>query len=496
MNETQERKQGARFSPEVLSKSGPVPFAKKSRSWCRFVILSATLVISTPALTKAETLTQTLVDAYTHSGLLEENRALLRVADEDVALAVSALRPIINWSSDITREFGETRTNSSTRSIGSTDINLGITAELLLYDFGNARLQVDAQKELVLATRQNLISVEQAVLLRAVDAFMSVRRDARLESITRNNVNLLREELRSTKERFAQGTVTNTDVAQAEARLAGARSDLAFSESSLTRSVAEFVAAVGRKPGQLQPTRNLPQLNPDVEVSKAIALRGHPDLRREQHNVRVAEINIEVAETAQKPRISAFASASVGNEIGESDYDRVGRFGVEVTGPVYRGGELSAVVRQAISQRSAQLGVLHETRHAIEQDVVNAYADLRTARSVVVASKEAARAAKLALDGIRQEAELGEQTTLDILDAEQELLDANADVITAETDVVISSFTALAAIGQLTAEDLKLPVQIYDPEAYFNLVKTAPVPLSEQGRKLDRVLKALNRRTD
>ncbi|MEM1078099.1 MAG: TolC family protein [Pseudomonadota bacterium] len=177
-------------------------------------------------MTKAETLTQTLVDAYKHSGLLEENRALLRVADEDVAIAVSSLRPIINWSSDITREFRESRTDSSTQSISSTDINLSITADLLLFDSGNARLRVDAQKELVLATRQNLISVEQSVLLRAIDAFMSVRRDTRLESITSNNVTLLREELRSTNDKFAQGTVTNTDVAQAEARLAGARSDL------------------------------------------------------------------------------------------------------------------------------------------------------------------------------------------------------------------------------------------------------------------------------
>jgi outer membrane protein len=496
MDETITRTLVSLAAQDSPSECGCPPFAKKSKSRWRCGLLALAFALSTPASIHAETLTQALVDAYQHSGLLEENRALLRVADEDVAIAVSALRPIINWSSDITREFGETRTNSSTRNIGSTDVNLGITAELLLFDFGNARLQVDAQEELVLATRQNLLSVEQSVLLRAIDAYMSVRRDARLETITRNNVNLLRQELRSTKDKFAQGTVTNTDVAQAEARLAGARSDLAFAQSDLNRSVAEFVAAVGRKPGKLQPPRRLPELNPDVEISKSIALRGHPDLRREQHNVRVAEINIDVAKSAQKPRISAFASAGVGNEIGESDYDRVGEFGIEVTGPIYRGGELSSLVRQAISQRNAQLGVLHETRHEIIQDVADAYADLISARSVVVASKEASRAAELALDGIRQEAELGERTTLDILDAEQELLDANADVITAETDVVISSFAALAAIGQLTAEDLKLPVQLYDPEAYFDLVETAPVPLSEQGKKLDRVLKALNKNTD
>ena len=111
----------------------------------------------------------------------------------------------------------------------------------------------------------------------------------------------------------------------------------------------------------------------------------------------------------------------------------------------------------------------------------------------MVASKETSGAAELALGGIRQEVELGGKT---ILDAEQELLDANVEMISTEIDVVLSSFACLAAIGQLTAEDLRLPVQLYDPEAHFELVQTASVRLSAQGKKLDPVQKALNKKSD
>ena len=102
-------------------------------------------------------------------------------------------------------------------------------------------------------------------------------------------------------------------------------------------------------------------------------------------------------------------------------------------------------------------------------------------------------AAQIAFEGTREEARLGARTTLDVLDAEQELLDAEANLISASADVVIASYSVLAAIGELTAEDLNLGVQTYDPAAYYDLVKTAPVPISPRGQKLDRVLRALGK---
>lgn len=451
------------------------------------------LAVTTPALARAETLADALASAYEHSGLLDQNRALLRAADEDVAIAVSGLRPIINWTSDVTRSFGRNRGINGTINSNSTDVNVGITGQLLLYDFGRTRLQVDSQKELVLATRQALISVEQQVLLRAVQAFMNVRRNSEFVSIRQNNLRLLQEELRAARDRFEVGEVTRTDVAQAEARLATARSGLALAQGDLVQAVEEFRAAVGRKPGNLVPPSRLPRLSADVDAAKAVAVRRHPDMLQARHNVAVADLNIMVAKAAVRPTVNLTTRLSVGEEIGGGDFDRNGSVGVEVTGPIYQGGRLSAATRQAMAQRDAQRGALHEVRHTVQQNVGNAYANLRAARAAAVAGQEGVRAATVAFRGVREEAKLGARTTLDVLDTEQELLDARANLVSAQVDVYIAAYGVLAATGELTAKDLNLGVQTYDPTAYYNLVKDAPVARSKQGQKLDKVLRALGK---
>ena len=459
----------------------------------RVISLAVVMGLGLAVSGRAETLADAMASAYEHSGLLEQNRALLRAADEDVAIAVSRLRPIINWSSDLTRSFGRNRNATGTVNSSATDLNLGITGTLLVYDFGRTRLQIDAQKELVLATRQQLISVEQQVLFRAVQAFMNVRLNNEIVAIRQNNMRLLGEELRAAKDRFEVGEVTRTDVAQAESRLANARSGLALAQGDLTQAIEEYRAAVGRKPGNLSPPSQLPRLSGDVEAAKGVAVRRHPDMQQAQHNVAAADLNIAVARAAMRPTVNLAARLNAGEELGGSTYGRNGTVGVEVTGPIYQGGRLSAATRQAMAQRDAQRGALHEVRHSVKQNVGNAYAVLRAAQAATVAGEEGVRAATVAFRGVREEAKLGARTTLDVLDTEQELLDARANLVSAQVDVYIAAYGVLSATGELTAKDLNLGVKTYDPTAYYNLVKDAPVASSKQGRKLDKVLRALGK---
>ena len=127
----------------------------------------------------------------------------------------------------------------------------------------------------------------------------------------------------------------------------------------------------------------------------------------------------------------------------------------------------------------------------IRQQVANAYAQLAVARASREASDRQIAAAQVAFRGVREEATLGSRTTLDVLNAEQELLDARASLIAAQVSEVVASYSLLAAMGLLTADHLNLPVQQYDPSAYYNLVKTAPTADSPQGQALDRVLEAI-----
>ncbi|MEQ8895707.1 MAG: TolC family outer membrane protein [Roseovarius sp.] len=459
-----------------------------------FGAVSALMIgVVQPLAASAETLADALVSAYENSGLLEQNRALLRAADESVAQIVAELRPIINWSADITRTFGTTRSGGIARGADSNDLNLGISLDLLLFDFGRTNLRLQAAKETVLATRESLRNIEQQVLLRAVAAYMNVRRTGELVSVRQNNLRLLRQELRAANDRFEVGEVTRTDVALAEARLASAQSGLASAQGDLTQAVEEFRNAVGRSPGQLRAPQSLPNLSGDTDAAKAIAVRNHPDMRKAQYDVASADLTVAAAAAAMKPSVNLTTRLGAGEEIDGTDYSRSGSVGVTISGPIYQGGLLSSAKRQAMAQADSLRGALHVARKQVVEDVGNAYAILRAAQSSRLAGQEQVRAARVAFRGVREEAKLGARTTLDVLDAEQELLDAQAGLISAETDLYIAAYTVLETIGELTAKDLRLNVRTYDPATYYDLVKDAPVPISPQGQKLDRVLRALGK---
>ena len=467
-------------------------------------LLGLVAALVAPLSAAAETLGETLEAAYVNSGLLEQNRALLRAADEDVAQAVSALRPIIDWSAGVSRDFQRSSnstnfertglgSSSGTRTNASTTANIAITGRLLLYDFGRRDLLIDAAKETVLATRQTLISVEQAVLLTAVQAYMNVIRNREFVDLRENNLRLLREELRAAEDRFEVGEVTRTDVAQAQSAVALAQSGLAAAQGDLTRAIEEFREAVGRDPGSLQTPGDLTQLGRDVSAAKAAAVRRHPDILEAQRNVAAAELNMRAAQAAMRPDLNLTARLGASDAFNDNNDSQSGSVGIELSGPIYQGGRLSSQARQAMAQRDAQRAQLHLAGLQVKQDVGNAFGNLRAARASRTANREAVSAAEVAFEGTREEARLGARTTLDVLDAEQELLDARTNLISANVDVVIAAYSVLASLGELTARDLNLGVQTYDPSAYYDLVKTAPVPISPQGQKLDKVLRALGR---
>ncbi|WP_370639435.1 TolC family outer membrane protein [Cognatishimia sp. F0-27] len=469
--------------------------------------LFLTVGLSVPA--KAETLADALVHAYTHSGLLEQNRAVLRAADEDVAQAVAALRPVISWSSDITRSFGTTgSTQGATRIVGGAPVftsrfveqgfanntaSINLLAQITLYDGGANRMSIDAAKEAVLATRAGLVSIEQQVLFRAVSAYMEVRRAIETVALRENNVRVIRQELRAARDRFEVGEVTRTDVALAEARISAARSALSAAEGQLAIAIEEFNAAVGRRPGSLTPPNGLPRIPSTENGAKGLAVRGHPEMERAQRLVTVNEIGIRIAEAASSPTISLQGRYGVTENFDNQNFSRGGSIGLNASGPIYSGGALRSAVRKAMAQRDQSRANLHVVRHQIEQNVGNAYAQLAVAQASTQAFRDQVRAATVAFRGVREEATLGARTTLDVLDAEQELLDARASLVSAQVDETLAAYAILAATGQLTADALNLNVPRYDPAAYYNLVKDAPSGLSRQGDQLDRVLRALGK---
>lgn len=457
------------------------------RIWIR--ILSLVGAFFAPVMAVADTLADSMTFAYRNSGVIEQNRALLRAADEDVAMAVAALRPILSWSATAGYRYTESTATIAGQSRRVSQeiaaMNVELTASLTLYDFGRGQLAIAAAKEQVLATRQTLLSVEQDILLRAVQAHMGVIRAQDILALRQSNQRLITRELRAAEDRFDLGEITRTDVDFAKARLASAQAQLAAAEGDLVAASEAYRAVTGRAPSRLT-TPAPAQVTRNSDTARDYALRHHPQAVGQRHSVAAAELNIKRAEAASKPTVQLQGKMGLDHDLNYSD-----QIGISIGGPIYQGGALASQVRQAMARRDAARAGLHQVSAGLSQQVGNAYAQLAVTGQMIESAGRQVRAARAAYRGLQEEANLGTRTTLDVLSSEQSLLDAQVGEVSARIDRVLASYNVLASMGVLTAKHLDLPVQIYDPNTYYSLAEQAPRRSSEQGQALDRILRSI-----
>ncbi|WP_209596941.1 TolC family outer membrane protein [Ruegeria sp. HKCCSP351] len=441
----------------------------------------------------ADNITDAFIGAYNTSGLLEQNRALLRAADEDVAIALSALRPIINWTVQVSQDYTRSRVNNVVTTNEPSRFFSGLTLSQLLYDGGASVLGKQSAQETVLSTRQTLIDIEQQVLIRAANAYLGVLLQEETVAIRQNNVDVSAEELRASNDRFEVGEVTRTDVALSEAQLASSQADLAVARGELSIAQAEYVNAVGKAPGRTAGQPSLPNLPRSEAEAVNLAQRNHPAILSAQHQVRAFDLVVQQQRANLGPNVSLNADAGVSERYDNNDYVNDATVSLNFTQPIYAGGRLAASVRRAMASRDASRANLLNVQKNITQGVTDRYAAFQAASASLRASTERVNASQVAFDGIREEATLGARTTLDVLNAQQDLLDAQLAEVASRTERSRAAYQLLQAQGLLTAERLGLAVQIYDPTLYYNLVKNAPAQVSKQSKDLDRVLKALRR---
>ncbi|MBN2759738.1 MAG: TolC family outer membrane protein [Rhodobacteraceae bacterium] len=446
--------------------------------------LCLSVALSAPVPVMAQSLADTFVAAYENSNLLEQNRALLRAADEDVAIAVAQMRPVVNF---VSRVRGQAQSGVGDPSIS---LSFGLNAEITLIDFGRGKLAKEAAKATVLATRQALINIEQQVLLDAVSAFMDVRTQTEAVALQQATVRVITRELGAARERFELGEVTSTDVSLAEARLAAARSQLAASEGDLAAARESYKLVTGTYPGNLRPAPTLPRTAANVQAAQDIARRTHPTILQRQFEVTAADLNAERVAAQRLGSVTGNADLTTSLSNGRTTDTLTGS--LTYARPLFQGGQLSALSRQAIARRDATRSGLHQSVAQVLQNVALAWANLDVTRARIVASRQQVAASQAAFEGTREEARLGARTTLDVLNAENDLLTARTALLEAEAGLQTATYRLLSSMGLLTVDHLGLGITTYDPEAYYNAVKDAPA-LSAQGEALDRVLRALNR---
>lgn len=451
------------------------------RVWVRAMTVAVACLAAAP-LARAETLTDALIAAYRNSALLDQNRAVLRAADEGVAQAIAGLRPVVAFTAQSGWRRAETETLIGETVIEGLSSSLTLSAEMSLYDFGRSKFGIEIARESVLATRAALVQVEQQVLLAAVSAYVDVRLAQEVVALRQSNLRLITQELRAAEARFEVGETTRTDVAIAQARLAGSQAALSAAEGQLLIAREAYKAATGDYPGRLEALPKLPALPAGLEAAQGVARATHPMIKQAQHQVTIAELQVDLAQAGMKPTIGAGLSVAVDQDGRDTE-----SFGLTLNQTLYAGGRLSSLLRQAIAGKDGARAGLMQTAVGVMENVGVAWANLAVSAASIEASDQQIRAAQTAFDGVRDEAAAGARTTLDVLDAEQELLDARNARLQAEAQRYVGVYRVLATMGLLTVDHLQLGIATYDPDAYYKAVKKAPAH-SAQGAKLDRIL--------
>lgn len=442
------------------------------------------LGLAFPLAGQSETLADALRAAYKSSHLLDQNQAVLRAADEDAAVAIAKLRPVLTYTAQYAWRKYDNATPGSlpTANYETETAQQSLTASLLLYAGGRARMGGDLAREAVLATRAGLINVEQSVLLNAVSAYVNLQLKSEIVDLRASNTRLITKQLRAANDRFAVGEVTLTDVSVAEARLAAANAGLVAAQGDLNAAREAYKVAVGDYPGALARLPALPVLPKSLVEARTIAQQNHPFILQARHQAKIADIQVGIAKSAFGPSLSASIGLSE-DDTGLGNANAA----LQLSQTIYNGGERSALYRKAIAEKEASAASLLQTSLTIDQNVANAWSGLQVAAASVSANAAQIDAAQKAFDGVSEEASLGSRTTLDVLNAEQDLLSARSARLEAEANRYIGVYQLLSVMGQLTAEKLNLGIPTYDVEAYAGAVKRAPLS-STRGAALDKIM--------
>lgn len=434
----------------------------------------------------AETMASALAKAYQNNPQLNAQRAIVRQTDEGVAQALSGYRPQINANASIGRQFTDTTQvfppiagtpfaqGASVEVKGpTTPRSVGVTGTQTLFNGFQTGNRTRAAEGQVSAARETLRMMEQSVLLAAATIYMDVARDTANLDVQQNNVRVLEKTLTDTRNRFNFGEVTQTDVAQAEAQLAAGQATLHAAEATLMATRANYRRIIGVEPSNLAPGTPVDHLSPPaLNTAVAAGLAENPSVTAAMFGVDVASLQVKIAEGALYPTL-----ALQGNI--QQQYDAnlltpklfTETASVNLSIPIYQGGAEYSAIRQNKENLGQQRLNVDQVRDQVRADVIQAWGQLDAAKAQVEAAQRQGKASEIALNGVRNEASVGQRTTLDVLNAQQALVNARVSLIVAQHDRVVASYSLLSAVGRLSAQELKLPVSIYDPSTHYQQVR-------------------------
>jgi outer membrane protein len=450
-----------------------------ARSFAALLALVAIVSLTTFDSSSAESLPDALARAYQTNPQLNAERARQRGTDENVPQALAGYRPQIVAS--LGAGLQAVRNLLPDNAIQTATLRpwtIGVTVTQILFNGNKTANSVRVAEFQVLSGREALRNTGQGVLLDAVTAYMNVLANKALYEAQRTNVQVLKEIQATTKKRLDAGDVTPTDTAQAEARVNRGLADLNAAEVALAISKEVYTQVIGAAPSSdLVPASPVDRLAPTTQMAAIdTANHEHPAVLGAGYDVDLAQTSIKVAESSLLPQASVQASASrsvqTDTSLTTAATDQASVMG-QVNVPIYDGGTAASQTRQAKEVASQSRLVLEQVRNQSRTAVVSAWVSNEGTKVALTAAQSEVRAAEVALQGVRREAQGGQRTTIDVLNAQQDLTNARSRQITAQRDRVIASYTLLSAVGRLDVHALNLNTPDYLPDVHYHQVRDA-----------------------
>lgn len=455
--------------------------ATRSRAGSATAISVAILAaVLTASSAHAQSIEQTLVQAYRNNPDLNAARAGVRVANEGVPAALSGYRPSVSATVTAAGQYSESATGTTLGGVG-TDRTLRtlpraatLSATQMLFDGNRTTNSVRQADQNVLLARETLRNTEQTVLLASATAHMNVLREQAVLDLRRRNVEVLREQLRATRDRFNVGEVTRTDVALAESALQAALAVASGAESDLANARSVYMQQVGLAPGRLVPARTMERLLPRNLDGAIIAGQSeHPAIKGARHGADAQLLQVRIAESALYPTLSLSASVTrAAEQTVQASQTFSAAIGATLTIPIFANGGRDYATIRAAKEGYGQRRIQIETAAAsVRQAVTQSWAALEASRAQIQAAEVQVRAQEIAVNGIREEYKVGQRTIIDVLNATQTLTEARVALVRAQRDRVVLSYSVLAAMGRLNGSRLALRTEIFDPTTHYNQVR-------------------------
>jgi outer membrane protein len=425
------------------------------------------------------TLSQALAATYAYQPALQAERAKLRATDEGVPAALSGWRPTVILSGGVGYGDGTSRSFLFTSGVNTKAPLQRDVAEATatitqpIYTGGKVQSTVNHAKNADMAERANLIVQEEQSFTDTVNAYVGVIQAQQLLQLNINNEQVLRKQLDATNDRFRVGEITRTDVAQAEAALAGATASRETAEGNLQTARATYQRVIGfQAPADLAEPQPLKLPVKSEQDAAGLASGNNPTVIMALFNDAAAKDAIDQAFSQLMPQVSLQGQMFQQNNAAARSAQTNGYLvTANLSMPIYQGGSEYSAVRQARQTQQQTHKLVDDSRRTAVQTAVAAWDTLIAARATADSTRVAIRANEVALEGVEREAIVGSRTTLDVLNAQQALLNSQTQLVQALAQLITASYGVASAIGRLTARDLNVPVPLYDETAYYNAVK-------------------------